>query len=458
LGRVDHWNGLFLVSICLLWLASLFLRFWRLTWLEPPVFDEVYFPTFAEDYLDGTAPFDVHPPLGKYFIALGVLLEGRNALGYRIASAIAGSLIPVALAGLAYRLTHRRRFAAIAGLLMLSDGLFLVQSRFGLLDVFLVLFGLLAQVFLLAGLEQQGWRRTLSLSCMGILLGASASVKWNGLGFTLAILLVAVWMWGLAALRPQALAGSSRAGSSPGASSRLLAQLTLLKWWQYLWYFASIPLTVYLLQWVPHLLLDETVRNHGLAHFGAALNEVHIDMLRNQTNANVGVGTAERVHPYCSGWLTWPLLGRPVAYFFHAQGDVWQDVHALGNPLLWWMATAATLTMGLTALRRDQTLPLYLTLGFAANYLPWAGVSRCLFLYHYMSALTFSILSLAWMLDRLLQRSQRGWQLLAIHAIGLVLAAFWFFLPIWLGLPLTAEQFYRRIWFPPGRIPGFNWI
>ncbi|MEO1132636.1 MAG: phospholipid carrier-dependent glycosyltransferase, partial [Cyanobacteria bacterium J06639_1] len=152
---------------------ALALRLWNLGEFEPPVFDEVYFPRFAENYLDGERLFDAHPPLGKYFIALGILIFGRNPIGYRIATALFGALIPVLVTGLLYRLTYRRGLALLGGLLMLSDGLFLVESRFGLMNVFLVAFGLLAQIFLLVGLERRGGARTLLLSCSGAMLGAS---------------------------------------------------------------------------------------------------------------------------------------------------------------------------------------------------------------------------------------------------------------------------------------------
>ena len=141
-----------IVGVLVIWAIALVMRLWHLGTLEPPVFDEVYFPAFAQDYLDGIVPFDVHPPLGKYEIALGILVLGPSALGIRISTALAGSVIPVAVAGLAYQLTHRSRLALIAGSLMLVEGVFLVESRFGLMNVWLVLFGLTAHIFASAGL------------------------------------------------------------------------------------------------------------------------------------------------------------------------------------------------------------------------------------------------------------------------------------------------------------------
>lgn len=186
-----------------IFLVGLGLRLWRLDEFPAPVFDEVYFPEFAQNYLDGKPFYDVHPPLGKYFIALSIQVFGRNEWGFRFATAFCGSLIPLLLTGLAYRLTYHVGFALLSGVLLLTDGVFLVESRFGLINVYLVAFGLAATILLLRGLEDQGWRRAAHFACSGILLGAASSVKWNGLWFTFMFALLGILVWGVVWLRPQ---------------------------------------------------------------------------------------------------------------------------------------------------------------------------------------------------------------------------------------------------------------
>lgn len=442
-----------MVGGMLIFAIALGLRLWHLGQLDPPVFDEVYFPKFAQNYLDGERLFDVHPPLGKYLIALGISLFGRNSIGFRAMTAVFGALIPVLVVGVLYRLTYRRRLALLGGLLMLSDGLFLVESRFGLMNVFLVAFGLLAQIFLLAGLERRGWGRTVLLSGSGVMLGASAAVKWNGLGFALGFGLLGVLVWAIALVRPKFL---PRLG--------LLGRIVQLRWWHYLLCFGLIPAVVYVVQWIPHLWLfprgvDEIPSGFdALPAMWHTFQDLHRDVLRNHTNANVGVGTDKVVHPYCSTWLSWPVLGRPISYHFDADGELWSSVLAIGNPVLWWLALPATVGLALATVFRFRTLPAYILLGYAANYLPWAIVSRCLFLYHYMSALAFSVMALAIVLDGMLSHPRKGMRLSALLAVGAIAASQIFFTPIWLGLPVTSEQFYARIWFRPGHWTGFNWI
>ena len=53
---------------------ALFLRLWQLDQIPFPVFDEVFFPKYAEEYLAGSPTWEGHPPLAKYLIMLGIIL------------------------------------------------------------------------------------------------------------------------------------------------------------------------------------------------------------------------------------------------------------------------------------------------------------------------------------------------------------------------------------------------
>ncbi|MET0426493.1 MAG: glycosyltransferase family 39 protein, partial [Actinoplanes sp.] len=77
----------------------------RLSGVSKPkgyIFDEVYYPTDAWDMLQHGVEWDeknngpayvVHPPLGKWLIALGEKIFGNNELGWRFPAAIAGTLM-----------------------------------------------------------------------------------------------------------------------------------------------------------------------------------------------------------------------------------------------------------------------------------------------------------------------------------------------------------------------------
>ncbi len=438
----------FSCGLLLLWIIALGLRFWGLNRFNTLVFDEVYFAKFAQNYLDQTQLFDAHPPLGKYLIAVGMGLADRLSLGdssvtndltgslrsplsYRWFNAFTGSLIPLVVAWLSYQLTQRKSYALLSAGLMTIEGLFLVESRYALINIYLVLFGLLGQGFGLWGLQTTPRWRTLGLILSGISFGLSAAVKWNGLGFWLGfwgvILVIKLWeKW------------ENREGAIANLS--WYDRATKLRLWTIPIYGLIVPYVTYALVWIPHLNLNPDYS------FWQMQGEI--------IGYHNRIGGGEEVHPYCSSWFSWPFLIRPVAYYYQAvnDGQVIFDVHAFGNPLLWWSSTVAIALLSLCFLQRYSSptlfnLSLYLGINYITNWLPWSIVSRCLFLYHYMGALIFAILALSVILERWLYHSRRKFRILAIGILGVMAIAFLFWLPIYLGLPLSPQGFRLRMWF-----------
>ncbi len=71
----------------------------------------------------------VHPPLGKWCIAVGEWLFGYNSFGWRISAAVIGTLSILLIIFIAQRLFRSTILACAAGLLMAVDGLHFVLSR-----------------------------------------------------------------------------------------------------------------------------------------------------------------------------------------------------------------------------------------------------------------------------------------------------------------------------------------
>jgi dolichyl-phosphate-mannose-protein mannosyltransferase len=500
LGWSAYW---FKIGMAGLLLLSLALRFWGLGRFNSLVFDEVYYVKFAHDYLTRTPLFDGHPPLSKYLIAIGIWLGNQLPIGhdtanrlagaeyttwsYRWLNALTGSFIPLVVAGIAYQLSHRRSYAFLAGLFAALDGLFLVESRYALNNVYLVIFGLLGLWCFLLALEARSTWRSVYLLAAGIFFGASASIKWNGLWFLFGAygLWLVAWLlrWlqsspnkaELALLNPAIDAGHAHQTHSP------LQRLTLLAPWQIVLNLAVVPAVFYRLIWIPHL------KSYTTASFWELQKQI--------LDYHERVGSGPKVHPYCSEWFTWIFMWRPVAYYYkvEAQGGplfssdpsvrpgstVIYDVHAIGNPLLWWLSTLAIVLVfvvltqqvvtWLTARSSAQEssseglpssdrrpllnptevwLALFLCVNYAANLLPWVRVTRCTFLYHYMGASVFASMAIAWLVDRWLHSKQANLRTMGIVAVVLIVLAFIFWLPLYLGLPLSSLEFRLRMWLP----------
>lgn len=499
-----HWSiPWFAIGMIGVFALSIVLHFWGLGRFNTLVFDEIYYVKYANNYLTHTPLFDAHPPMGKYMIALGMWI-GSHVLGkdspsslagtaiypvvYRWMNAFTGSLLPMVVGGIAYQLSHRRSFAFIASLFMAVDGLFLVESRYALINIYLVMFGLLGQWFFLIALNGRN-RRQFWLSISGICFGASAAVKWNALGFLLGVYLVWISAWVMELLfdkrndrpgnRSQFNNTVIERGNKEQYKEHTLQKLTQLNLFHILLNLVIIPAIVYCLIWIPHLQINTN----------AGLGKVHQQML----GFHQGMANGPKVHPYCSNWYTWLLTIRPVVYLYENATSTSRSalslpplpagtqkvifaVYGMGNPILWWLSTLAILLLlGLlikrvwgwikTSLNDDEIsgdnlisqirrfpqtkelwIVFYLVVNWLAHVLPWTKVTRCTFIYLYMSAAVFAILGLAWLIDRWLQSYQNRLRAMGITAIFLILAAFVFWLPIYLGLPMSSEEFQMRIW------------
>lgn len=153
-ARIWYWGGPFAVTV----LAAL-LRLWDLGNPHSVVFDETFYVKDSWSILhlgyEGAWPqsadksfnagnvnvytndpeFVAHPPLGKWIIALGMMLFGaQNSFGWRFTTALVGILAVVVVMLLARKLFRSTLVAVIAGALMAIDGNAIVMSRVALLD------------------------------------------------------------------------------------------------------------------------------------------------------------------------------------------------------------------------------------------------------------------------------------------------------------------------------------
>ena len=140
-----------------------------------------------------------------------------------------------------------------------------------------------------------------------------------------------------------------------------------------------------------------------------------------------------RDHPYQSAPWSWPLLKRPVAYWFSDEGGVYREIMALGNPVVWWAGVVARRGLAITwwrsgiALLRPEPVILAAAL---STYVPWlilSGDRSQTFLWYLLPTVPFLCLALgtfaAWAWSR------ASWRIAAaVYGIA-VLASFAFWLP-----------------------------
>ena len=146
-------------------------------------------------------------------------------------------------------------------------------------------------------------------------------------------------------------------------------------------------------------------------------------------------------HPYQSPPWSWPLIKRPVAYWFSDEGGAYREILALGNPVAWWPGVVALFGLAFTWWRsgwRTQRPEPVILAAALSTYLPWlvlSGDRSQTFIWYLLPTIPFLCLALgffaalAW--DRMRWRVAAG-----AYALVLV-ASFGFWLPILVALPLT---------------------
>jgi dolichyl-phosphate-mannose--protein O-mannosyl transferase len=467
-------NQIFKLTILIIFIFSVIIRFWKLTQFNTLVFDEVYYAKFANNYLIGEKFFNAHPPVSQYAIAIGIWLgkyfpasadtinnlTGSNlsTFSYRWLNALTGSFIPVLIAAIAYQLNPNRLYAIIAALFTALDGLLLVQSRYALNDIYIVFFGLLAHLFFLLALRSKFTNLWSNLTIVGIFLGICIATKWNGLGFLFGIGLTWIVSWSIAIIsHPSKFINSNRNNKF----KLTLFRVTQLDLFKILICLILVPIIIYSLCWIPHLKMNP--------QFGFV--EVH------QQIFNFHKKLGADVHPYCALWYTWIIMSRPIAIFYATaktieepiplksqvaieKAQVIYDVHGMGNPFLWWLSLVAICILLIALIiifispKRSKYLnknyifvPIYLVVNYAANLLPWIPVKRCLFIYHYLPALPFAFMSLAWVVTLTIQNKSTNYRIWGYGIIAIAIIGFIFWLPLYLGLPLSPQTYRWRMWF-----------
>jgi dolichyl-phosphate-mannose-protein mannosyltransferase len=398
------------------------------------VFDEVHFGKFVSAYYTQEYYFDIHPPLGKLMIAgfaklfqfkpafdfakIGEPFPDNKYLSLRFLPTIAGIFLPIIIFLLALELGFTTWAAFTAGALIVLENALLTQSRYILLDIFLLDFGFSTLLFYFRWKNRKNLANLLWMAIFG---GLAISIKWTGaafLGLTGIIELIEAvrfFAW------------------------RKIGQLAI--------YFIAIPILIYFSIFTIHFhLLPKAGEGDAFMSQNFRQKNVFqkfIELNQEMYNANKTLTTP---HSYSSKWYTWPFMIRPIYYWLGTSttSATEQKIYFIGNPFIWWGSTVAFLYLFLNAIGRKffkDKIRLILLGGYLINYLPFIGIGRVMFLYHYLSALIFAILIFAYCLSQI--KKPRN---IFIFIISVSALAFLYFAPLTYGLSLSSQAFMNRMW------------
>ena len=391
------------------------------------VFDEVYYVDAARDFLafgvevaKDEPEFVVHPPLGKWFIAIGIRLFGDNEFGWRFATAVAGTISIILIGLIAQRLFRSQFLTLLATFLAAVDGLALVHSRTSLLDNFLTTLILTATYFFI--------RKNYVVTA--IFLGLALGTKWSALYF--------IAVFGAVALYRAFTHHTGRNLIRPSIE-RILT-------------FSLIPIAIYLATWVGWFLSDRGWGRDTGSNALSSFIKYHEQMLSFHT------GLDEK-HTYMAHPWTWLIQSRPTSFFYESPKTCGgpscsQEVLAMGTPFLWWTgAIALFVVFGFwiksIIKRRMEPASTIIVMGMVAGYLPWfAFGERTVFSFYAIIFQPFLILAIVYCARWFISHNHK-WGTIASSVFAvIVFFNFLYFLPIFVGDVMTYDSWYSRMWLP----------
>lgn len=461
------------------------------SYLSGMIFDEIYHARTAYEFIHHIEPLEwTHPPLGKIFISIGILIFGMDPFGWRII----GTLFGVAMIPLMYlfglKLFTKKFFAFCTAFLMMFDFMHFAQSRISTIDIYGTFFVILMYYFMYDYFVNKshvlGFKKSLViLFITGVFFGMGSASKWIGLyaGGGLAVLL---FMTKYDEIKDYLNIKKSLLKSKKFKKPiwfddflKLNITATLLLC---IVFFVIIPVIIYALSYIPYMNVPGP--GHGL---DLILRNQH-DMYTYHSKTVL----ATTYHPFSSHWWEWPLLRRPLETY--VGGDlpfgVSSSMTIMGNPAIWWMGVSSILIISILAFMKYKkklipTLMFFIAMiliiggtGLARNigvfalaaiilslvikfdkklavifvamafqYLPWVPIERLTFIYHFFSTLPFMILSIVYVIKLTMEKYPES-KLVIYSYLGLVALLFIMFYPVLSGMEVPRDYVtHWLLWF-----------
>jgi predicted membrane-bound dolichyl-phosphate-mannose-protein mannosyltransferase len=189
-----------------------------------------------------------------------------------------------------------------------------------------------------------------------------------------------------------------------------------------------IPLVVYGLSYLPYLQLGHDWAIGGGPGYGWSIDELHSQMFGYHFNLKEG-------HDSASPWWSWPLMLKPTWFLGDSfDNDMIAVIYNGGNPILFWAGIPALAACAVLAWKRRSMALVLVVAAFAFQYVPWIRIERASFAYHYLTAVLFAMIAVAYCVDELLRRP--AWRDLAIGYLVLVVVVGVLIYPLGSALPM----------------------
>ena len=444
-------------------------------------FDELYHGRTAFEHLNNLKAYEwTHPPLGKLFIALGILVFGMKPFGWRIV----GTLFGIAMVPMMYcfgkRVLKRSELALFSTFLFTFDFMHFTQTRIATVDVYGVFFILLMTYFMFQFLSMDigdritDMMRELALS--GIFFGIGCASKWicmyTGVGLAVMFFLKLILML-IKSIK------SSKKLKKPKLATKGWIRSIVLCLWCVL-FFVMIPAAIYAASYCRYYTAEwkparqtEIYKQHRNEY--ASADEVELSfkdevsvyvkgVIKNQKDMYSYHSTLKSDHKASSPWWTWLFDLRPTWFYCGGSDNPHGyigTISAFGNPAVWTLCTFATIGMIISLFHRKRfpTEVLFILLALGSSFLPWVLVPRSTYAYHFFASVPFITLAAGYLIGYIedvsaIKRAQKGLTspgfVPMIKYIWMIVAGFLFvlFYPVISGMEVPYWYVHMLEWVP----------
>lgn len=374
-----------------------------------PVFDEKHYVSQAKEMLtNGGMEYNpnygliVHPPLGKWLLSIGEMIFGYTPLGWRIMPILAGVITVIATCIIIQKITKSYYLTLLASVLLNIEGVSLIMSRVGMLDAFVEMFVALiamsATFYAYDEFNKKPLRKSYWLFATGIFGGLMMATKISGVYY-------------------MAFCGITLVFATLIISKNV--RDTLKSIIMGLFYFVFVPLSVFLMSYIPWFSNENSVYRHAGESGSFELSDKLPASLQNFyyyyhgiLNFHTKLETAQsQFHPYESKPWEWAIAARPMQFLtqkdvfdslFDDSGEKVSEIVLFANPIIWYLLLPISIISLIMVILRKDLRWLIVLGGMISGWIPWIIINeRQMYLFYVTTIAPFLIIGIILLIENI---------------------------------------------------------
>jgi dolichyl-phosphate-mannose--protein O-mannosyl transferase len=379
-----------------------------------PYFDEEHYVKFSRELINDftyNQYANQHPPLFHVLTAACMKIFGDAPYSWRIISYLSGMGVLIFIYLLTKKITKDPLVAAFAVFFSVFDCLSFTQARISMMNSLMLFFVLITLWNFLNAFPEGKTVNKKSLLAAALFWGLAISTKMITLNLILFFVIVAFFELSKRTFHLKSIL------------------LSLL-------YFCVIPVAIFI---SVHLFIP-FLKDRTLADIW------NIFIFNMQYHAGMRDG-----HPYASRWWSWPLMLRPIWFYFEANNwntpqATMRGILCIGNPVIFWMMPFAIGNLVWEFFEKHSKTCGLILLGFCMQWLPFALGKRMQMFHYFYIAMPFVVMAFAVLAAKLWRANRMGKTIVVIYALC-VIAMFIYWYPLLTSISISSHAYMHHMWF-----------